>query len=339
MKIMTLSRNYLFIVLLLCTWQVSAATFEAHVKNLGMQELATTFSEEKVAAILGKTLDDASLAERRSAAVLVSLGVVEADSLGDVDEVDEKVAQMLDLPAKVKGTFLGMTGDPQLYVNLATLFNHDHLLNATDFMTAFAEGISKKVITGYDIRPSGVFDDFPAGRTFTYSQSDLGHLRQLTALMQSEGISARVHGTPKVSAFVFREDWGPASDRVKTLPGGVRVVEGREVAMLFEFESPADRTRFHDMVTRYAKKDSADEEGLIRSAWWQPFYYTDTPLPGFEIISIIVMKTGDFEATLTVLPEKVQSVLDGIDHAAWDTEVLEVWVNRPFFRFLNGDYK
>ena len=105
-------------------------------------------------------------------------------------------------------------------------------------------------------------------------------------------------------------DWGPASGAVKTLPGGVRVINGKEVAVLFEFEKPEDRLIFHELIERYAKKDAADEPGLIENAWWQPFYYTDTELSDFKEIGLIILSSDRFEATLTVVPGKI----DGKGH-------------------------
>jgi hypothetical protein len=47
---------------------------------------------------------------------------------------------------------------------------------------------------------------------------------------------------------------------------GVRVVQGREVAVLFQFDSGDDRERFHGVVTSLAKKDEKDEPDLIEKA-------------------------------------------------------------------------
>jgi hypothetical protein len=164
-------------------------------------------------------------------------------------------------------------------------------------------------------------------------------MRQLVALLDSEGLEGWVYITPKVSAFLYRDDWGPASDAVVTLPGGVRVVQGREVAVLFQFDSGDDRERFHEVVTRFAKKDEKDELGLIENAWWQPFYYTDQAFEGFEPISLVVISSDNHEATLTVLEDRTAKVVQVLKDDRWDLRVDRVWVNPPFFRFLNGGYK
>jgi hypothetical protein len=201
------------------------------------------------------------------------------------------------------------------------------------------EALVDGVLTGYDLRSKGVYDNFPVAHTFIYSQSSLLHMRQLVALLDSEGIEGWVYITPKVSAFLYRDDWGPASGAVVTLPGGVRVIQGREIAVLFQFDSSDDRERFHEVVTRFAKKDEKDEPGLIENAWWQPFYYTDQALEGFEPISLVVISSDNHEATLTVLEDKTEKVVQALKDDRWDMRVDRVWVNPPFFRFLNGGYK
>jgi len=111
------------------------------------------------------------------------------------------------------------------------------------------------------------------------------------------------------------------------------------MAVLFHFAASSDRARFQAVINQYAKRDSKEETGLIADAWWQPFYYTDQPLPGFEPISLVVLSTKNHEATLTVVDDKAQSVIDALKDAPWPIRRDRVWVNPAFYRFLNGDYK
>ncbi len=111
------------------------------------------------------------------------------------------------------------------------------------------------------------------------------------------------------------------------------------MAVLFQFDSAGDRLRFHEIILRYAKKDSKDEPGLIANAWWQPFYYTDAPMEGFKPISLVVVGYGDYEATLTVVESRTSAVVDAFDSDNLDVRVDRVWVNPAFYRFLDGDYR
>jgi len=59
----------------------------------------------------------------------------------------------------------------------------------------------------------------------------------------------------------------------------------------------------------------------------------------FAYINLVLLKSNTTEATLTVLPEKVMSVKSALDNWVWEVSVEDVWVNKPFYRFLQGGYK
>lgn len=327
-----------FVFALTCSAQ--AGPLGDLVAELEFGKLQATFDQEKVNRMLGPEIPITDFGERQAAAVLMSLGAIGPQGFGNVEAIEKAMSAFQEQEPTASNIRLGRTGDPQLYANLRTIWDHAELLEADDFLEDLSNALSSGVITGYDLREVGVYDGFPPGRTFIYSQSSLLHLRQLVALLNSENLNVTVYGTPKVSAFVYRDDWGAGADRMtRELPGGVRVVNGREVAMLFEFRKPEDRFTFHRIIEKYAKRDTADEPGLIENAWWQPFYYTDTPMDGFEEIGLIVLASERFEATLTVLPEKVEAVLSALGETRWSKRVDRVWVNPPFYRFLQGGYR
>jgi hypothetical protein len=59
----------------------------------------------------------------------------------------------------------------------------------------------------------------------------------------------------------------------------------------------------------------------------------------FSHINLVLLKSNTTEATLTVLPEKVMRVKSALDNGGWEITVEDVWVNKPFYRFLQGGYK
>lgn len=331
-------RPLTLLLLLLVLPITHAGTYERAVTSLSLSELLSAMNDKKVSRYLGDTAASLEEKEQRAAALLVSMQLISA---GDI--ADGSAARKLNVAVQTlladHGAFRGRLGEPTLITRLASAFEHEALLTDNVFLDALSGALSEGVITGYDLRIKGIYDGFPAGMTFTYSQSDLVHMQQLVTLLASEGVDGWLYVTPKVSAFLFREDWGPAGDAVVTLPGGVRVLQGREIAALFHFDTKQDRDRFHEVVLRYAKKDRPDEAGLIRNAWWQPFYYADEDIPGFEPISLIVLSSGEHEATLTVLPEKTEQVLASLPDGVWSRRIDRVWVNPAFHRFLHGDYK
>ena len=331
---------YKLVIFVLCFASPAVADiYTETVDQLDFEKLMHTFSDAKVERFLDGQAKDLSDEEKQAAAVLISLGAINARDLAHPDLSAQKLEAFVHVTNSDHSALIGRIGDVALLSRMSSNHNYDELLAATNFIRVLSEDLSNGVITGYDLRLKGVYDDFPRARTFVYSHSSLLHMRQLVSLLESEGIGAWLYITPKVSAFLYREDWGTASDSVVILPSGVRVVQGREMASLFLFDSASDRSRFHDIVTRYAKKDSEDEPGLIEDSWWQPFYYTDSPLAGFEPISLVVVASETHEATLTVREEKSQGVIDALADNPWPTRVDKVWVNPAFYRFLGGDYK
>ena len=333
--------RYLLIMVVISFGAVSAQAgqFSAAVDALDFSELSATFDKQKVRKILGKKGRKLAAEEARAAAVLVSLGVLEPRDIGQSEKAAAKIAAFVSVVNARHPALMGRIGDASVLHHMASAFHYDELLDDNVFLERLDKALAEGVLTGYDLRMKGVFDNFPPGHTFVYSQSNLLHLQQLVTLLASEDIHGWVYLTPKVSAFLYRDDWGPAGNNVKTLPGGVRVVQGREVAAMFQFDASEDRTRFHEVMLRYAKKDSDDEQGLIASSWWQPFYYSDRMMEGFKPISLLVISSDRHEATLTITEEKTSGVVAALADLPWQSRIDRVWVNPAFFRFLNGGYK
>lgn len=333
-------RHCLLCLVLSCVATTNqAGQFTEAVERLSFGELSSTYDKKKVRKILGRHGRKLAAQERSAAALLVSLGVLAPEDVGDSDAAAMRINAFVPVVNARHPALMGRIGDAAVLHHMASAFHYDELLAENAFLDRLDKALSDGVLTGYDLRMKGVYDNFPAGHTFVYSQSNLLHLQQLVTLLASEGIHGWVYLTPKVSAFLYRDDWGPAGDSVKTLPGGVRVVQGREVAAMFQFDAAEDRARFHEVMLRYAKKDSDEETGLIASSWWQPFYYSDQPMETFEPISLMVISSDRHEATLTITEEKTGGVVAALADLPWPSRVDRVWVNPAFFRFLNGDYK
>ena len=216
---------------------------------------------------------------------------------------------------------------------------HSALATDRTLLPVLGDLLQAGVITGFDLRPGNVFADFPAGRSLIYSHGSKAHIQQLMGLLKLHRLQAQVFVAPKISAFLYREGWGGNTDHLTTLASGARVVNGREVAVLFEFHNGADRARFHELVLAFAKKDQPDETGLLVDAWWQPVYYADTPLDGFQLINLVIVRSANTEATLTVKVEKLTGLRTALTQRGLTSVVEDVWVNPAFYRFLSGEYR
>lgn len=319
--------------------QAPADPYTAAVETLQFQALGPTYTAKQIDTILEGRLRRLSESQRRAAATLVSIGAIKVADLTSPARVQHKLNDYLDVMTTNHPALLGRIGDAALLSRLTQPLSYEHLLAATDVIDALGIALADGVITGYDLRLGGIYDNFPAAQTLIYSHSELLHVRQLITVLDREGVSAWVYLTPKISAFLHREEWGDGGNNLVTLSDGTRVVQGREMAVLFRFPTPADRLRFHNVVIKYAKRDSEDETGLIANAWWQPFYYSDSELAEFKAISLVVLNANQYEATLTVVEEKAQTVIDALQQNTWPLRHDRVWVNPAFYRFLNGDFK
>jgi len=308
------------------------------VESVGLAELATTFDEDKVDRILedyGAGIEDPD--ERVAAAILVSMGMVQNWVL----ETPEVAARMLTGWEDPAVENVGITemplARPAGIMRIASFGGYDELRRDTELIAALDAAIGEKVLTGYGLRPRNVSIATKPDRTLIYSHQNLPHVRQLIGLMSSEGLKGRVLIAPKVAAFVFREGWGERPDWLNELGDGVYVAQGPEMLVHFEFASPEDRPRFDELVTKYAKKDSKEETGNLVNSWWQPFYYGESAAEGFHQISRVMLYGEEVEASLLMLPEREELVRQHFAEQPWEMKVDAIWVNAPFFRFLQGE--
>lgn len=313
-----------------------ATTPQDVVRAMQFEAAAAAISERQAAQLLGTNAKALDTQERRAAALLVAMNMIEATDLA-TPAFDTQLTRWLH--ALQHPNFMGTTGEYALIDRLGDAWDHTALLEEEALLNVLGDALTEGVLTGYDLRRKSVYGGFPKGQTFIYSHSSALHLQQLATLMAAHNVKARMYVAPKVSAFMYREDWGTAGDNVKTLASGARILNGREVAVMFEFDAPEERNKFHQLVLQYAKKDERDEAGLIANAWWQPFYYTDTPFADFHSISLVILSSEAIEATLTVLPSKENDVVKALSGRGFPVRVDKVWVNPAFFRFLNGGYR
>jgi hypothetical protein len=168
-----------------------------------------------------------------------------------------------------------------------------------------------------------------------YNQPDTAYL------LASEGLQARVGFSRKTSAFLYRDDWGMLNQSLIDLGNNRRLVEASEYDLHFEFPTAVDKTQFVAAIDRYAKKNSANQTGLIRSAWWQPFYRSKNATEGFASATQIAVSNGKETALLLALPNQAPALVKAIQqlNPTWSVSPEAIWVNLAFHRYLQGGYK
>ena len=182
-----------------------AASFSTMVDDLSLSALELTFSESKVASVLGSSGKDLTKDERRAAAVLVSAGIFSPDDLLSAARVAGKYQQFQQSQAGKSDHLIGPFGASVTHTRLNRIGDHSELLKEQAFITSLQQLLSQGVITGYDLRKVNINGGFDPQKTLTYSHSSIVHLKQLSTLLKSEGVDGLLYAAPKISAFLFRD--------------------------------------------------------------------------------------------------------------------------------------
>ena len=107
------------------------------------------------------------------------------------------------------------------------------------------------------------------------------------------------------------------------------------------FETPGDRERFAGIVTQYAKKDEADQAGLIYQVWWQPFYRTFAPVDSMVEVRLIRVGYGGYRSNIITLMEDAAAKSKQLAERfpGMTFEISPVWVNPSFYRYMGGAFR
>jgi len=314
-----------------------AINYQDAVTQLGYSELAATFSREKALAI--STLPDEeklSLPELQAAATLQLIGAPIIGSTPDSKKITEFIANY----NKPDPAYLGQLNESSIYQRIETHWKTQSAAKPSAFALELRQLIGQGIATGYNLVTTP-WPQFEADRHIIYGHSDIDHAQQLLALLASEGLQARVGFSRKTSAFLYRDDWGTLNQSLIDLGNNRRLVEASEYDLHFEFPTVTDKTKFVATIDRYAKKDSANQTGLIRSAWWQPFYRSKNAAEGFASATQIAVSNGKETALLLALPNQAPALVKAIQqlNPAWSVSPEAIWVNLAFHRYLQGGYK
>lgn len=314
-----------------------AASYQDAIAQLGYSELAATFSREKALALSSLPDEEKlSLPQLQAAATLQLIGAPIIGSTTDSKALTEFIANY----HQPDPAYLGQLNESSLYQRIETHWKTQSAAKPSAFALELRQLIGQGIATGYNLITTS-WPLFSADRHIIYGHSDIDHAQQLLALLASEGLQARVGFSHKTSAFLYRDDWGTLSQSLIDLGNGRRLVEASEYDLHFEFPTAADKTQFVAAIDRYAKKDTANQTGLIRNAWWQPFYRSKNAAEGFASATQITVCNGKETALLLALPNQAPALVKAIQqlNPAWSVSPETIWVNLAFHRYLQGGYK
>ena len=329
-------KKSLMIILALLSMNLYGETlYERAVKDLKMEELAGTYSQEKIE----KSLKGYKAKKDSSKAVLVDLGALTIEDLNTEKNVNEKLSRFVTDYINIEENYIGNVSDKNIIERLNNKWSRGEVVEDSSLNAILNRAMLKGLTTGYNIKDRKDYANFDEKLTASYGHSDMIHASQIIGMLKSEGIDAKVQLELKTSAFVYLPEWGESSYATTKMPDGTIIAHPLEYDLKLQFESQKDKEKFFDLIDKYAKKDEVDEENLIYDAWWQPFLQTEK-IDGFEKLIVNIASEGEYEAYVLTLPEKSDALIKELaKNKNLKLKTKEVYVNPSFYRFMLGEYK
>ena len=329
---------------------LEAVLMTVHVANL--DELGYTYPEEKVTAALSSLPalpDDLTLPRRQELAAALAGDLLTPDQLG-VDLTGSVTpafaTELLGNALLVNGNykdFLGRSTDPDIVNKLMYAWGSFDQVLMPELQASANALIEDGVITGYNIKRTAQSANAAKARTLVYGHANMEHAKQLIGLLRSEGLEADVLLEPKTSAFLYLDEWGEPTEspefQVEPLEGGNGIAYAKEYDLVFEFDDPADRDRFDQVIKDFAKKNEQDQPGLLIGSWWQPLYSSRVPLDDYVAVKNNVVTGDQFYIQSFSLAEDSDAVVAAFTAAYPDAAVTvhDLWVNEAFYNYLMGE--
>jgi len=329
--------------------------FVALVKAAGFDELAMTYTDEKANSRLKDYGVKASDSDAKYVACALDAHLVSSDLVkcltGDTIKEDVATTLLMNV-AQSNGdarNYLGKISDSDIMNKIATAFNSYYIFSDNNLDIVGKELVKAQASTGYNLKKEGTNSNFIPELTIKYGHANEKHLKQLVALLNSEGIDAKLQIEPKVSVYQYLLEWGPVPEPsysyfVEQYSDDLYLANALEYDALFEFESTEDLLDFDRIINQYSKKNSENQaEGsevkLLAGAWWQPLYSTQEMYDedAYQTIYDCVALEGGYSIHPFTLEEtKEQLKSDVMELTDAEIDLREFYVNNAFYRYLTG---
>ena len=314
--------------------------YRAAVKDLKMEELAGTYSQEKVKKSLKgykKSREDHQ--ELAAKAVLVDLGAVTVKELNSGRNLDKQLGEFVTDYINTEENYIGNISDKNIVERLNNRWKRGEVITDSSLAPVLNKALLKKLTTGYNIKDKKDYSNFDESLAVSYGHSDMVHASQIIGLLKSEGIDAKVNLELKTSAFIYLPEWGESSYITTKMPDGTIIAHPLEYDLKLQFENQKDKEKFFTLIDKYAKKDEENQKGLLYESWWQPFIQTEK-VEGYEMLIDNIASDSRYDAHILTLPEKSKALVEELaKNKNIRVKTKEVWVNPAFYRFMLGEYK
>jgi hypothetical protein len=330
-----LIRTAVVLALLPFTAYADEMTTPNAIDALQLTELAQTYNQQKIIKSTG--MQEAS----QSDALLIDMGVITQADLSNKAILSDKLTAFVKDQNDLSEHYIGNVYDKNIAERIKKAWLESTVLDDPTPLSLLNSFIDKGLTTGYNVINKADQSHFNNELMIRYGHNNIQHAIQLLYLMKSEHFNPKVQLIPKSSAFLYLPEWGHADYPVMTLESGKMVAVVKEYNLDFEFESVERKQSFMKLIDQYAKKDSAEEQGLIFDAWWQPFYRSYTEMENYIVLTENRIDIGDYQADLMVLPEEAEKQQQGLNALSGKDKVSseKVWVNPSFYRYMIGESK
>lgn len=325
------------------------------LNKIKMVELADTFTKEKAAEILNgenlpATMSDLAL---KRAAALVSVTSIEPVDITNLVSEDknhartsiDKIVTAVNEFFSEEISFTGNTSDNQIFTKLENALNSTKLLIGNEIFPVGVKMVSDDLTTGFNVKQKQDIG-FNPELSIVYGHSDINHAKQLIGLLRSENIEAKLHLETKTSAFKYMLEWGPIPEpsdsyEVVKISEDLYIANAREYDLNIEFSNAEDKSKFDELINKYAKKSSSnpDGKGLLTGSWWQPLYWSNTEITkGYQEIIDNSANAGDYVFHSFTKTEDSEKLIDALNKFELNMviEANKIWANDAFIRYLNG---
>ena len=259
--------------------------------------------------------------------------VVEGKILGkpkDEKNIEKKLEAFITDYLDTKENYIGNISDKNIIERVYNKWNRGNIIKNSELSSTLNEVLRKGLTTGYNIKIKDDYAGFNEKTSVSYGHNDIIHASQIIGLMKSENLDAKVQLELKTSAFIYLPEWGESSYAVSKMDDGTIIAHPLEYDLKLQFENEKDKEKFFNLIEKYAKKDSEDEQGLLHESWWQPFIQTEKTA-GYEMLIDNIASDGKYDAHMLTLPDKSSALVKELSkNKNIKVTTKKVWVNPSF---------
>ena len=334
------------------------SAMKAAVTASGYDELAKSYPPEKTAARLANysvpSTGDADLDAYLAGGLDAGLfsGEQAQAAVTGASLTKEYAAELLMTVAQASGqgrNYMGYSDDPMTDTRLTYMWNSFQIFDDPVLTEIGRASVERQITTGYGLKKKNYAARFLPSLTLQYGHSNIKHAHQLLALLNSEGIIAKVQLEPKVSVYQYLLEWGPVPApspgyEVRQFGNDLYLAFAMEYDLLLEFKSHDDALRFDGIIQTYAKKweGNSDAIGLIYGSWWQPLYTStrdDMPTESYYKIHDCIIRNGDYSIHPFCLDAKFTDTVRQLNaiNPQFQVEPVTRYCNKAFYNYMTGD--